>query len=110
MYDYATAHSRQISRALHSNNTDLRLSIMEIRQNSINNNVTESDPIFMELEPTVLHNESIAAHIIFEVDDKPWTLMHTLECFKVISVFGLLIISITFMVSYIFESVMSTQY
>ena len=45
--------------------------------------ITESDPILVELEPIITDGDPITAHVIFEADDKPWTLMRTLESFKV---------------------------
>ena len=44
----------------------------------------QSAPLMVMEREQSLQNRSISAHAIFEFNaDKPWTLMHILECFKV---------------------------
>ena len=40
-------------------------------------------PVTVDLERTSLPKVPITAHISFEIEDKPWALMHILESFKV---------------------------
>ena len=40
-------------------------------------------PITVDLDRTSLPKVPITAHVSFEIEDKPWILMHILESFKV---------------------------
>lgn len=69
------------------------------------NETDESAPMIIEFERTNLLKEPITAHVSFEIDDKPWALMHTLESFKVreslVSRIAVIIVIVLFHVTYI---------